>query len=65
MKDAGLFWKDFVNHSFLNISGTLAIYTTEDRKSIKVYDLSEMKLVQEMQLKDPEAKDPNEALGVY
>ena len=43
----------------------MVIYTTEDRKSIKVYDLSEKKFVQEIQLKDPEAKDPNEALEVY
>ena len=64
MKDAGIYWKNWNDHTYLNNSETLAIYTTKDKKTIKVYDLVENKLVQESQLKDPESKNPNEALKV-
>ena len=43
MKDTG------VHHqTYINFSGNLAIYTTKDNKSIKVFDLKEKKLVDEL-----------------
>ena len=41
MKDAGLY-----KGIYFNVSGNLLIYTTEDQRSIKVFDLNEEKLVQ-------------------
>ena len=54
MKESG-----FHRRSYLNFSGTLVINTTEDEKTINVSSLIDKKLVQEIQLKDPESDDPS------
>ena len=64
MKDTG-FYYGVLASTYINISGNLAIYTTVDNKTIKVFDLKEKKLVDEFQLKDPNSEDSNEALEIY